>query len=447
MSARQLAWVAGAFVVALALGAMATLLAMPSPAGVIVDTREPGPALVTDETLEGSAVDAARLPARSDPVMLVIDVEGAVVRPGLVRVPAGARVADVLELAGGFGPGADLAATATMLNLAQEVTDGSKVVVPAIGGGPGDPGAPDAGIASDATGPVDLNRATEAELDALPGVGPATIARIVAARAEAPFASVDELRSPGHRGRGDARQAARPGHRGPLTEARPMSLPRSGWMAMGAVGCGLAAVSAPSSGTPPMAMALACATLVAGVLALARRTTAAAVALGMATVLARLLVGGVAAGPVAPPPTARVEGTWVADVLTLGSTEGGQQRSTLLVRAADLATAAAGATGPWRTYAWLPRYPALVPGDRIAFDDAIEPTRHDGSGFADYLDGIGVVATTRVGRSSSWATRAGPVRAARRSDGSRTSRSRARGAGPMAGLASAILVGRRDRVA
>jgi len=197
MSARQLAWVAGAFVVALALGAMATLLAMPSPAGVIVDTREPGPALVTDETLEGSAVDAARLPARSDPVMLVIDVEGAVVRPGLVRVPAGARVADVLELAGGFGPGADLAATATMLNLAQEVTDGSKVVVPAIGGGPGDPGAPDAGIASDATGPVDLNRATEAELDALPGVGPATIARIVAARAEAPFASVDELRSRG----------------------------------------------------------------------------------------------------------------------------------------------------------------------------------------------------------------------------------------------------------
>ncbi len=196
---RQLALLGGGFVAALVLGAMATLLVMPTPGGVLVDAQDDAAITLDAGQSAGDAstrrVDVATL---AQPATLVVDVEGAVARPGLVHVPAGGRVADALELAGGFGPTVDLAAAATMLNLAQEVTDGLKIVVPAMGDTP--VGAASGG--SDAAGAavggvVDLNRASEAELDALPGVGPATIAKVVAARAEAPFQSIDELRSRG----------------------------------------------------------------------------------------------------------------------------------------------------------------------------------------------------------------------------------------------------------
>jgi competence protein ComEA len=200
VSMRQLALGATVVVALLVLGAMGALLVMPGTGGVVVD-----PAAV--EGSWTSRVDPADGPdltsiasmgARpgSGPQHLVVDVEGAVVRPGLVSVPPGGRVGDAVELAGGFAANVDLEATAGMLNLAQEVTDGLKVVVPAIGaaapvsGGTGT--APDA-----AGGPIDLNRASEAQLDSLPGVGPATIAKIVAAREEMPFATTDELRSRG----------------------------------------------------------------------------------------------------------------------------------------------------------------------------------------------------------------------------------------------------------
>jgi competence protein ComEC len=233
-----------------------------------------------------------------------------------------------------------------------------------------------------------------------------------------------------------------------------MSMPRSGWLALGAVGCGLAFGTLLPPRTPLVAVLLVATTALASALVLARRAAAAATALGVATVLARLLVGGLAAEPVAPPPMARVEGDWTADVLTLGSTDGGQQRSVLLVRAAadpgqgtpGPGQGDAGSAGPWRTYAWLPRYPALIPGDRIAFDDPIEPVRHDGSEFAAYLDGIGAVATVRV-REVEVVGDQGGVLGVAESIRSLADESLARVVPePMAGLASAILVGRRDRV-
>ncbi len=120
---------------------------------------------------------------------LVVNVTGAVRRPGLVHVSAGSRVADVIAAAGGFGPDVDAAAASSGLHLAKPVSDGDEIRVPARGdrSAPPPPG-------SDSTGPIDLNTATEAQLDALPGVGPATVAKIVAARRERPFTSVDELR-------------------------------------------------------------------------------------------------------------------------------------------------------------------------------------------------------------------------------------------------------------
>jgi competence protein ComEA len=129
---------------------------------------------------------------------LVVDVGGAVARPGVYRLPEGSRVGDAIEAAGGYGAAADAALVDRQLNLAAVVRDGDKIRVPArgetaAGVGDGDIGRTPGQGAAVGGGPVDINHATAEVLDTLPGVGPATVAKIVAAREQQPFASVDEL--------------------------------------------------------------------------------------------------------------------------------------------------------------------------------------------------------------------------------------------------------------
>lgn len=140
---------------------------------------------------------------------VVVHVAGAVASPGLYRLGGDARVADALDAAGGPARDADLDA----LNLAAKVADGERVYVPrrgevppvvgaASGGAGGGPG-----VAAVAVGPVDLNTATAEQLEALPGVGPATVEAILAYRKEkGRFRSVDELLEV--RGIGEAKLAA-----------------------------------------------------------------------------------------------------------------------------------------------------------------------------------------------------------------------------------------------
>lgn len=194
---RLVAWVVGALVAAAIAGGSAFLALVPATSGVMIepgltDARAAAGTSIDLDPDVGHAIEPGRVTTPA--ALLVVDVEGAVMRPGLVHVPAGGRVGDALLRAGGFAANADLTRTAAELNLAQQVADGLKVVVPAIGQGPSTDAqsAPDRPVAGAA---IDLNRATEAELDALPGVGPATIGKILAARAAAPFASPEDLRT------------------------------------------------------------------------------------------------------------------------------------------------------------------------------------------------------------------------------------------------------------
>jgi competence protein ComEA len=121
----------------------------------------------------------------------VVAAAGAVVSPGLYKLAAGSRVADVLNAAG--GPTAD--ADVDQLNLAMKVSDGDRVYVPRKGESP----PPAAGVGGGASGaatdgPVNLNAATLEQLDALPGVGPATAQAILDYRKQhGRFRSVQDL--------------------------------------------------------------------------------------------------------------------------------------------------------------------------------------------------------------------------------------------------------------
>lgn len=141
----------------------------------------------------GPVASPGPVPAAPTAAPVTVHVAGAVLRPGLVELPAGARVADAIAAAGGAGPDADLGA----LNLAREVSDGERVGVPLAGAPGGEPAVGAAtGTAVLPDGRVDLNAASAEELETLPGVGPVLAARIVSHRDEhGPFAVAGDLRA------------------------------------------------------------------------------------------------------------------------------------------------------------------------------------------------------------------------------------------------------------
>jgi competence protein ComEA len=151
----------------------------------LVFVRRPEPPRVVVQQLP------TRMPAASPqvPAVLMVHVSGEVIAPGVYQLSVGSRIDDALRAAGGPTGAGDI----HRLNLAARVADGQQIVVPRHV----DPLlAGQAQAPSPAPSRVNLNTASVAELDRLPGVGPVTAQRIVAYREQhGPFASAEQLRT------------------------------------------------------------------------------------------------------------------------------------------------------------------------------------------------------------------------------------------------------------
>lgn len=192
-----------AVVVALALALTSWWVVRSDPVPVAAPAT-PGPGVTGSPLalLEPSEAVASGAAATTEEAVVVVDVAGEVRRPGVVELPAGSRVVDALEAAGGVRGGVDLSG----LNLARVLVDGEQVLVGAPGTAPGQPagtvpravpGAVPGTTPPGATAPaalVDLNTADQATLESLPDVGPVTAQAILAWRTEhGGFTAVQEL--------------------------------------------------------------------------------------------------------------------------------------------------------------------------------------------------------------------------------------------------------------
>lgn len=174
-------------------------------------TSQPEEFPIATAPLEVNDAPAANLASQ-----IRVEISGGVAQPGVLELPDGSRLIDGISAAGGWGERVDPLRVELCLNLAAPLEDGSAIRIPTrddrlllgLTGVECGPLYSSAGeIAAAATGggaetgatggKIDLNKATAEELDTLPGIGPATAAKIIASRAESRFIIVDDLRARG----------------------------------------------------------------------------------------------------------------------------------------------------------------------------------------------------------------------------------------------------------
>lgn len=124
-------------------------------------------------------------------VNLTVDIEGSVVKPGVYRLPLDSRIQDALVAAGGLSASADRDFIAKTINLATKLSDGAKIYIPKTGESSNSTAIMGTtGIVGSAVNQININSASEQELDSLPGIGPATSQKIISGR---PYSSINDL--------------------------------------------------------------------------------------------------------------------------------------------------------------------------------------------------------------------------------------------------------------
>ncbi len=194
LTAHQVAAIALLALVAVLVAAWWVVRAMPAaePVQLSSERRIVPTAAATDSGAPPASTPTGGAPDPTAAPPVVVDVTGKVRSPGIVELPAGSRVVDALRAADGAVRGVETSS----LNLARPLVDGEQIVVgtqlPVGGVPPPVPSVP--GVSTAALAPVDLNLATQPELEAIPGVGPVTATAILTWRAEhGGFSSVEEL--------------------------------------------------------------------------------------------------------------------------------------------------------------------------------------------------------------------------------------------------------------
>lgn len=122
-------------------------------------------------------------------VLIAADIEGAVVKPGVYQLPQGSRLKDLLVIAGGLSSDADRVWVSKNLNLAQKISDESKIFIPKEGEGGS---ATSSSGSTNQSGLININSASSSELESLPRIGVVTAGKIIDNR---PYSSIEDLKT------------------------------------------------------------------------------------------------------------------------------------------------------------------------------------------------------------------------------------------------------------
>lgn len=145
--------------------------------------------LVKNQNKGSLELESASEGSNSAKEEFIIDVEGAVIKPGVYSLPSKARIVDALAAAGGLSEDADRDYVEKNINMAKKVADGLKIYIPRLGESVVVEGA---STGSSSNSVLNINTAGQADLEALPGIGPVTARKIIEGR---PYADINDLTS------------------------------------------------------------------------------------------------------------------------------------------------------------------------------------------------------------------------------------------------------------